>query len=102
MPQYAYVYILRCADGTLYTGYTVDLNRRVRQHLTGNGGKYTRSRVPVELVYSKRFKSRRQAMQAEATLKLLPRRKKLLLVGKGNASSTNDAYHRSLKRKHAP
>ena len=50
-----FVYILRCGDGTLYTGWTNDLDRRLRTHAAGKGAKYTRARLPVELVYSERF-----------------------------------------------
>ncbi len=80
MRSRAFVYILRCSDGTLYTGYTTDLARRVRQHASGHGGKYTRVRTPVELVYSEAFRTRRQAMQREAEIKRLPRAKKIQLV----------------------
>ena len=84
MPPRVFVYILRCADGTLYTGYTKDLNRRLKQHQSGNGGKYTHSRTPVELVYREAHRSRREAMQREASIKSLPRAKKLLLIGQAN------------------
>ncbi len=53
-----YVYILRCADGTLYTGWTTDLNRRLAAHNAGSGAKYTRSRRPVALLYSEECASR--------------------------------------------
>ena len=58
----AYVYMLRCADGTLYTGWTSDLARRVKAHNSGHGAKYTRSRTPVELVYSEELEDKPQAM----------------------------------------
>jgi putative endonuclease len=80
MRSHAFVYILRCADGTLYTGYTTDLERRLKQHQSGNGGKYTRTHTPVELVYAESFHTRRQAMQREAAIKRLPRKKKLALI----------------------
>lgn len=76
MPPRVFVYILRCADGTLYTGYTKDLNRRLKQHQSGNGGKYTHSCTPVELVYREAHRSRREAMQREASIKSLPRGEK--------------------------
>jgi putative endonuclease len=82
MSSHTFVYILRCADGSLYTGYTVDLVRRLKQHSSGNGGKYTRSRAPVELVYFKTFKTRSEAMEEEASIKRLPRAKKLVLIAK--------------------
>ncbi len=76
----AFVYILRCADDSLYTGYTLDLERRLKQHQSGNGGKYTRTHLPVELVYSESFRTRREAMQREVAIKRLPRKKKLALI----------------------
>ncbi len=76
----SYVYILECADGTLYTGYTVDLARRLRTHNAGRGAKYTRSRLPVRLVYSERCASKREAMGRECAIKRLTRAEKLALV----------------------
>ncbi len=76
----AFVYILRCADGSLYTGYTTDLERRFKQHQSGNGGKYTRTHRPVELVYSELCRTKRAAMRREIAIKQLPRRRKLALV----------------------
>ena len=76
----AFVYILRCADGTLYTGYTIDLERRIQQHQSGRGARYTRTRIPVELVYSKSFRTRRAAMQREVEIKRYSRPRKMKLV----------------------
>src|SRR5438876_7451519 len=76
----AFIYILRCADGTFYTGYTVDLTRRLAAHQRGRGARYTRTRTPVELVYSESFRTRRRAMQREIVIKRLPRTKKVLLI----------------------
>ncbi len=76
-----HLYILKCADGTLYTGITVDLKRRIAQHNTGtHGARYTRTRRPVQLVYTKKFRDRSTASIAEAALKALPRTKKLVLI----------------------
>ncbi len=76
-----HLYIVRCADGTLYTGITVDLTRRVTEHNTSKpGAKYTRTRRPVRLVYSKKFRSRSAASRAEYRIKNLSRREKLALV----------------------
>jgi putative endonuclease len=76
-----YLYILRCADGTLYTGLTVDLRRRVIEHNTSRrGAKYTRSRRPVKIAYHKRFRTRSTAASAEARIKALPRLEKLRLL----------------------
>ncbi|MEK7471088.1 MAG: GIY-YIG nuclease family protein [Patescibacteria group bacterium] len=76
-----YLYILKCADKTLYTGITTDLKRRVIEHNSGKfGAKYTISRRPVKLVYSKKFKNRSTASREEARIKKLERREKLELV----------------------
>ncbi len=75
-----YAYILRCVDGTLYSGYTNDLERRVDAHNRGIGAKYTRSRRPVVLVYYETFETKQEAMKREAALKKLSRAEKLRLV----------------------
>ncbi len=75
-----YVYMLRCADDTLYTGYTVDLTARVMVHNTGRGAKYTRSRRPVSLVYKKGFRSIGKALSREHALKQLTRAEKEALI----------------------
>jgi len=78
-----YLYILECADGTLYTGITVDLERRVNEHNTSKlGAKYTYARRPVKLVYSKKFKDRSLASKAEYGLKKLSREQKIKLINK--------------------
>ena len=66
-----YTYIVRCADKTLYTGWTTDLNRRLQAHNSGQGAKYTRSRRPVTLVYAERFESKNEAMSREWHIKKL-------------------------------
>lgn len=75
-----FTYILECADGSFYTGYTVDVGLRVAKHNSGKGGKYTRSKRPVKLLASWEFESRREAMQWEIRIKKLPRERKLGLV----------------------
>ena len=75
-----YTYMLRCADGSLYTGWTNDLTRRLRAHQAGRGGKYTRSRLPVELVWYEEYQDRREAMRREWAVKQLTRAEKLALV----------------------
>ena len=75
-----YCYILECFDGSFYTGWTNDLARRFRQHRTGNGGRYTRSRCPVVLVYFERQEDASAARRREAAIKQLPRAKKAELV----------------------
>lgn len=75
-----YVYLLRCADGTLYTGYTTDLLRRERAHNAGRGAKYTRSRRPVTLVWWEEQPDKSAALRREAAVKKLSRREKLALA----------------------
>ena len=75
-----YVYLLRCADGTLYTGFTNDLARRLAAHNAGRGAKYTRRRRPVELVYWESFSNKSSALRREYAIKQLPRRQKLTLI----------------------
>lgn len=80
----SYMYILRCADGTLYTGWTNNLARRVEAHNRGKGAKYTYARRPVELVYAEGFSTKEEAMAREYAVKQLSRKEKLELVKKGN------------------
>ena len=75
-----YTYFVRCADGSLYAGYTNDLNRRVEAHNAGKGAKYTRSRLPVLLVYSESFDEAREARSREWHLKRLTRAQKEALI----------------------
>ena len=75
-----YAYILRCADGTLYCGWTNDLALRLKKHNNGLASKYTRSRLPVELVYFEEFESKEEAMSREWHLKQLTRAQKLNLI----------------------
>ena len=76
----AYVYILRCRDESLYTGWTNDLEQRVAAHNTGTGAKYTIARRPVELVYFEEFETKEQAMKREYAIKQMARKDKLELV----------------------
>jgi putative endonuclease len=76
-----YLYILKCADKTLYTGITTNLKRRIAEHNGGRlGAKYTSSRRPVKMVFSKKFKSRSNASKEEARIKKLKRPQKLELI----------------------
>jgi putative endonuclease len=77
-----YVYVLECSDGSLYTGYTTDPERRVAEHDAGEGAKYTRGRTPVELVHLETFESKRAAMSREYEIKQFSRRRKERLVFK--------------------
>ncbi len=78
-----YTYILSCGDGSLYTGWTNDLERRLAAHSAGKGGKYTRSRLPVRLVYWEELPTRGEAMARERAIKQLPRREKMKLIEAG-------------------
>jgi len=78
-----YVYILRCADGTLYCGWTTDLEARLATHNSGKGAKYTRSRRPVELVYSEAYEDRHDALSREWHIKRMTRQEKLALLQEG-------------------
>ena len=77
-----HIYILRCSDGTLYTGVAKDLGKRVEAHETGNGAKYTRGRLPVKLVYRERRRSKGRALRREAEIKKWSKDRKEALVGK--------------------
>ena len=76
----AYVYIVECSDGSWYTGWTVDPKRRVKAHNSGKGAKYTRSRLPVRLIYVEETRDRLAAQRREYTIKQLSRREKERLV----------------------
>lgn len=75
----AFVYILKCSDGTLYTGWTTNLEKRVKLHNDGNAAKYTRARLPVEVVYWEALSRKDEAMKRECEIKRLTRREKLQL-----------------------
>ncbi|MGN1002667.1 MAG: GIY-YIG nuclease family protein [Oscillospiraceae bacterium] len=80
-----YVYMLRCRDGSLYTGWTNDLEKRLKAHNSGVASKYTRARLPAELVYFEEYESKEAAMSREWHIKRLTREEKLKLID--NASS---------------
>ncbi|WP_327050624.1 GIY-YIG nuclease family protein [Halomicrococcus gelatinilyticus] len=77
-----WVYVLECSDGSFYTGYTTDVERRVAEHDAGEGAKYTRGRTPVELVHSERFETQSAAMSREYEIKQFDRAEKERLVGR--------------------
>ncbi len=82
MTKNNYTYILECADGTLYCGWTNDLEKRIAAHNSGKGAKYTKSRLPVKLVYYETFDTPNEAMSRECGIKNLTRNEKLKLIGK--------------------
>jgi putative endonuclease len=88
------IYIVECADQTFYTGWTTDLKRRLKMHNAGRGAKYTRSRIPVRLVYVEDQPSRAAAMQRELEIKRLRRAQKLKLIRRFqvNHPSNSDCY----------
>lgn len=77
-----YTYILKCIDNTLYTGWTNNLEKRMKDHNEGKGAKYTKSRRPVELVYYEEFETKEEAMRREYAIKQLTRIKKEALIQK--------------------
>ena len=81
-----YVYILKCADNTFYTGYTTDPERRTKVHNSGKGAKYTRSRRPVELIYTEQFSDKREAQRREYAIKQMTRAEKENLLYKSGYS----------------
>ena len=78
-----WVYILRCGDGSLYTGWTNDLSRRLAAHQSGKGGKYTHSHLPVALAYQEAVATPEEARKREWAIKQLSRREKLVLIAAG-------------------
>ncbi len=81
----AYAYIVECGDGSLYTGWTNHLEERMQSHNEGKGAKYTRSRLPVRLVYYEEFTTKQEAMKREYAIKQLTRKDKLFLIEKQSA-----------------
>ena len=75
-----YTYMLKCSDGTLYTGWTNDLEKRVEAHNSGKGAKYTKARRPVELAYYEEFETKEKAMKREYEIKQLGRKEKQKLI----------------------
>ena len=81
MEQTWKLYILRCRDGSLYTGITTDVEKRLEAHRGGKGAKYTRGRGPLELVYREECGDHSAALKRELEIKALPREEKLKLIG---------------------
>ena len=85
-----YTYILKCADDTLYCGWTNDLEKRLAAHNSGRGAKYTKTRLPVELVYYEEFETKQEAMSREYHIKKLSRQQKEKLVAGGPAAKDQE------------
>ena len=81
-----YIYILKCVDNTLYTGYTNNLEKRIKVHNSGKGAKYTKCRLPVELVYFEQYETKSEAMKREYAIKQLTKKEKLQLIIKNKSS----------------
>ena len=81
-----YVYIIKCKDNSLYTGWTNNLEERFKAHSEGRGAKYTRGRGPLELVYFEEYENKIDAMKREFKIKKLNRKDKLILINKFNKS----------------
>lgn len=79
-----YVYIVECCDGTLYTGYTNDLEKRIKTHNEKKGAKYTRGRTPVSLKYFEKFDNKNDAMKRESKIKEMGKNRKLMLINNIN------------------
>ncbi|TDM07212.1 GIY-YIG nuclease family protein [Macrococcus lamae] len=75
-----YIYIVKCSDDTLYTGYTTDLEKRLAVHNAGKGAKYTKNRLPVTRIYSEQHPTKSEAMKREYAIKQLTRNEKLKLI----------------------
>lgn len=75
-----YTYILRCRDGSLYTGWTNNMEKRLNCHNAGKGAKYTKARLPVELAYFETFQTKKEAMQREWEIKKMTRKEKIALI----------------------
>ena len=88
MEKKNYTYILKCVDGTLYCGWTNDLEKRLKSHNDGKGAKYTRSRLPVALVYYEEFDTSQEAQKREYSIKQMTRQEKLKLIEKHQKTDT--------------
>lgn len=80
-----YTYIVKCSDGTLYTGWTNNLEKRIAAHNDGKGAKYTKTRRPVTLAYYEEFSTKEEAMRREWEIKHMTRREKMAVIGKGRS-----------------
>lgn len=98
----SYTYIVKCSDGTLYTGWTTCLEHRIAAHNNGKGAKYTRSRRPVELVYYESFDTKQKAMQREAAIKRMKRGEKeqlmFIFTGRGTNIQALSAESNLMKK----
>lgn len=91
MNKLFYVYILECSDYTLYTGYTNNLEKRIMNHNQGKASKYTRSRLPVKLIYFEKYYTKSEALKREISIKRKKRIEKLEIVEKGGLYEKNNS-----------
>lgn len=91
MNKLFYVYILECSDYTLYTGYTNNLEKRIMNHNQGKASKYTRSRLPVKLIYFEKYYTKSEALKREISIKRKKRIQKLELIEKGGLYEKNNS-----------
>ena len=96
------LYVLRCADGTLYTGTTTDLARRLAEHAAGHGAAYTRGRRPVRLAFQEAHPDRPSAQRREAAIKRLSRREKRSLISGASAKATTTRRRATRRRPRDP
>ncbi|WP_311641977.1 GIY-YIG nuclease family protein [Selenomonas noxia] len=94
-----YAYLLLCADGSLYAGWTNDLRRRLHAHNEGNGAKYTRSRRPVRLVYAESFDTKEEAQKRECQIKKMRRIQRLALIQSGMEHEALTALFEDINKK---
>lgn len=92
-----YTYILKCADGSFYTGWTNNLEKRIRDHNSGKGARYTRSRCPVELAYYEEFSTKNEAMKREWQIKQMTRTEKMSLFQRENEYTKNNCVNRKIQ-----
>lgn len=88
-----YTYIVMCSDGTFYTGWTNNLQKRVEDHNAGKGAKYTKCRLPVELIYYEAFQTKEEAMRREYAIKQLTRMEKKALIANSSKNFTSAKEH---------
>jgi len=93
-----YVYVVRCGDDTLYTGYTTELVRRIREHNEGTGAKYTRGRAPIQLVYAEEGENRSWGLKRERAIKNLSRQEKEALIAEAKGGTGADGGSAQLQR----
>lgn len=93
-----HIYILCCGDGSLYTGWSTNVEKRLAEHKAGKGAKYTRTRLPVELVYREKWSSKQKALQREREIKNFSHKEKNTLISDQSSKTYNTAILKFLRR----